>query len=75
MLPNKSLKIEIEWPIGSRVLALFPDSSCFYEATVVLVPSKRKKTHQTDYLLEFDDDIVNDRQMQRNVSAYDVIEC
>ncbi len=40
------------------MLALYPGTTCFYEAEVIQPPSRRKK--ETDYLLMFDDDDESD---------------
>lgn len=45
--------------IRERVLALFPGTTCLYPATIINVPSRRKKTK--DYLVRFNDDIVSNR--------------
>ncbi|RKP19911.1 hypothetical protein ROZALSC1DRAFT_28534, partial [Rozella allomycis CSF55] len=57
-----------EFHQNDTVLALFPQTTCFYEASVVTPPSKRKKSH--DYVLIFDDDEgENGGLVKRNVSA------
>ena len=60
-----------EFPAGSEVIALFPGSTCFYRATVVLPPSKRKKT--LDYLVEFEDDFVDGVLVKRNIPSKYVV--
>ena len=47
-------RTQLEFPAKSTVLALYPGTTCFYEAEVVLPPSKRRK--ENDYLLQFVDD-------------------
>ena len=54
-----------EFQVKSQVLALFPDSTCFYKAVVILPPSKMQNTDE--YLVEFEDDFVNDQLVQRNI--------
>jgi len=46
--------MQLEFPAGKTVLALYPGTTCFYEAQVIQPPSKRKK--ENDYLLQFVDD-------------------
>ena len=46
--------IQLEFGAGRKVLALYPGTTCFYEAEVVQPPSKRRK--ENDYLLQFVDD-------------------
>ncbi|GFQ07687.1 saga-associated factor 29 homolog [Phtheirospermum japonicum] len=41
------------FPRGKRVLAVYPETTALYKATVVQAPRKRKTD---DYVLEFDDD-------------------
>lgn len=60
-----------EFPAGSEVIALFPGSTCFYRAKVVLPPSKRKKT--LDYLVEFEDDFVDGILVKRNIPSKYVV--
>jgi len=45
---------QVEFSVDKKVLALYPGTTCFYEATVVDTPSKRKK--ENDYLVKFEDD-------------------
>jgi len=44
----------LEFSVGKKVLALYPSTTCFYEATIISPPSKRRK--ENDYLVQFIDD-------------------
>ena len=37
-LPDPKAPVSHEFPVGSTVLALYPDTSCFYRAEVVATP-------------------------------------
>ncbi|KAI8837131.1 SGF29 tudor-like domain-containing protein [Chytriomyces cf. hyalinus JEL632] len=52
----KSVESRMEFPQGHTVLALYPGTTCFYRATVVLPPSKN-----TVYRVRFEDDGGEDR--------------
>ncbi|KAJ3134097.1 hypothetical protein HK100_003838 [Physocladia obscura] len=53
-LPSKSEK---EFPENHAVLALYPNTTCFYKAVVVVPPSKNTMGHHAgSYLVRFDDD-------------------
>ncbi|KAJ1328822.1 hypothetical protein BSLG_009909 [Batrachochytrium salamandrivorans] len=56
-----------EFPVKQRVLALFPSTTCFYQATVVLPPSS---TLGNQYVVVFEDD----NSFERNVEARMVLE-
>jgi len=45
---------QLEFATDKKVLALYPGTTCFYEATVVHPPSRRKK--EFDYVVQFEDD-------------------
>jgi SAGA-associated factor 29 len=68
-----------EYPVGARVLALYPDTSCFYRAEVIssnkdTLPAGRANIvakQQPTYKLQFDDDDVN----ELSVLAQWVVEC
>jgi SAGA-associated factor 29 len=51
LLPNPNERIK-EFSKGTQVLAMFPDTTSFYPATVVVPPKKKSP----DYLLQFVDD-------------------
>ena len=38
------------------MLALYPDTTCFYKAMVHTPPSERSMTPPRDYLIEFEDE-------------------
>ncbi|KAL1748430.1 SGF29 tudor-like domain-containing protein [Schizophyllum fasciatum] len=62
-----------EFTKGSAVLALYPDTSCFYRAEVVASPrdlAKEKKTNVPSYKLKFDDD----ENQEHIVPAHVVVE-
>ncbi|KAI8053948.1 SGF29 tudor-like domain-containing protein [Syncephalis plumigaleata] len=44
-----------EFPIGHVVLALYPNTTCFYKASVTLPPSTRSSM-QGQYVVQFEDD-------------------
>lgn len=46
-----------EFNVGHPVLALFPTTTCLYRATIVSVPSKRKKSFE--YLVQFENDDID----------------
>lgn len=53
-LPDPNRKPPVEFEKKQPVLALYPGSTCFYRATVIVPPSKRKGVNE--YLVEFDED-------------------
>ncbi|KAL1679099.1 SGF29 tudor-like domain-containing protein [Schizophyllum commune] len=62
-----------EFPRGSAVLALYPDTSCFYRAEVVASPrdlAREKKMTVPSYKLKFDDD----ENQEHIVPAHVVVE-
>ena len=60
-----------EFPASANVIALYPGSTCFYNAKIVLPPSKRKKINE--YLVEFEDDFVDGILVKRNVAPKYVV--
>eukprot|EP00045_Choanoeca_perplexa_P002595 m.25444 g.25444 ORF g.25444 m.25444 type:complete len:89 (+) comp11600_c0_seq1:637-903(+) len=48
------------YPIGSAVLALYPQTTCFYPAEVSQLPTEAKPT----YTLHFDDDDYEDGRVR-----------
>lgn len=67
-LPDKGGYLQ-EFPRSRRVFALYPNTTCFYKATVITPPSKQSVRTQY-YSLAFDDD--NDTV--RNVDAQYVVD-
>ncbi|KAJ2997459.1 hypothetical protein HDV02_005500 [Globomyces sp. JEL0801] len=63
VIPNDNLK---RYPKGHQVLALYPASSCFYRATVLLAPEHGL----TEYIVKFEDD----GDFERSVSPNMVLE-
>ncbi|KAF6757516.1 SGF29 tudor-like domain-containing protein [Ephemerocybe angulata] len=57
-LPDPKSPITPEFPIGSTVLGLYPDTSCFYRAEVVATPKSLQSAagRQPIYKLKFEDD-------------------
>lgn len=55
-----------DFPVGSRVLALYPETTALYRATVVNL----RKRKAEDYLLEFDDDEEDDGSLPRRSVAF-----
>ena len=51
---SRAVSVQLEFGVGRTVLALYPGTTCFYEAQVLVPPSKRRK--ENDYLLQFVDD-------------------
>lgn len=61
----------LDFPTGRAVLAVYPNTTALYKATVVN-PSRKRKID--DYVLEFDDDEGEDGSMpQRMVPYYNVV--
>lgn len=56
IIPIVKTATKNEFPTGSRVMALFPAASCFYEALVVLSPSAAESPNPGMYVVQFDDD-------------------
>ncbi|TPX37838.1 hypothetical protein SeMB42_g05740 [Synchytrium endobioticum] len=53
----KDVSKKPEFLIGQQVLALYPTTSCFYSATVMVPPSRNKDgTFAGTYVLKFEDD-------------------
>ena len=44
LLPDAQRRVEL--PVGSKVLAMYPGTTCFYEAQVIQPPSRRKKENE-----------------------------
>jgi hypothetical protein len=55
-LPDPTKRLE--FATSRKVLALYPGTTCFYEAEVIAPPSKRRKDN--DYLVQFVDDEESD---------------
>ena len=45
-----------EHRMGATVLALYPDTTCFYKAWVYTPPSERRHAVPRDYMIEFEDE-------------------
>ncbi|KAH6912842.1 SGF29 tudor-like domain-containing protein [Coprinopsis sp. MPI-PUGE-AT-0042] len=72
-LPDPKALSSNDFSVGSTVLALYPDTSCFYRAEVVATPKQMQATSgakQPTYKLKFEDD---DNQ-EHAVSAEWVVE-
>ena len=54
--------MKVEFAVGDKVLALYPGTTCFYEAAVIEPPSKRKKDF--DYIVKFEDDEESDTPLK-----------
>ncbi|KAI0233728.1 hypothetical protein L0F63_002043, partial [Massospora cicadina] len=65
---EQDLSYENEFPPGHEVLALYPNTTCFYKATVITPPSKNRGRglHAYDYMVHFDDDDNAERFIQRH---------
>ncbi|KXS13684.1 hypothetical protein M427DRAFT_366644 [Gonapodya prolifera JEL478] len=61
-IPEK-FHFESEHPIGAQVLALFPTTTCFYLARVMVPPSRNRDSPQ-QYIVMFDDDNAEQRLVQ-----------
>ncbi|KAI0269938.1 SGF29 tudor-like domain-containing protein [Gloeopeniophorella convolvens] len=63
-----------EFPAGATVMALYPDTSCFYRAEVVAsprdIPTQGRNSGATYYKLKFEDD----DDQEHEVSATEVVE-
>ena len=70
----KPLKKKIDWPefpIGTAVYGLFPETTCFYLAMVVIPPSSYGKNK---YKLSFQEDTAKSRDVDvRFVTSFDVL--
>lgn len=66
---DKNLSYDNELSIGQEVLALYPNTSCFYKAVVLSPPSKNKIRlhHAQDYAVHFDDDDEDRRYVSRQM--------
>ncbi|KAF8967044.1 SGF29 tudor-like domain-containing protein [Flammula alnicola] len=62
------------FPVGSTVLALYPDTSCFYRAEVIAVPVGDKSSSSTKYTPTYQVKFEDDEDMIHNVSAYWVVQ-
>ncbi|KAJ3294538.1 hypothetical protein HK104_003502 [Borealophlyctis nickersoniae] len=57
-----------EFPPGTDVLALYPASTCFYKAVVVLQPSKNKHSDSPGtYIVKFEDDGDHERFVEASM--------
>jgi SAGA-associated factor 29 len=58
MIPNPAdIRPSQEFTPNTTVLALYPGTTCFYKASVVLPPTKlSSQSHNRAYLLTFEDD-------------------
>eukprot|EP01132_Coremiostelium_polycephalum_P008039 gene8039-9887_t len=70
-LPTASTLPSNTFPINTKVLAMFPDTTAFYPALVVNV--QKAKNKPPFYTLHFDDDQENGQTPNRRVSAQYVI--
>jgi len=59
-----------EFATGATVMALYPDTSCFYRAEVVASPKDSRNSGTTYYKLKFEDD----DDQEHMVSAAEVVE-
>ncbi|KIM65922.1 hypothetical protein SCLCIDRAFT_111946 [Scleroderma citrinum Foug A] len=53
-----------EFPAGSIVMALYPDTSCFYRAEVIAIPSEGRSVSSKYYKLKFEDDDDQEHSVQ-----------
>lgn len=60
------------FPIGHEVLSLYPNSSCFYKATIIKTPNENKNSSngKPAYIVKFEDD----DEAEREVSADRVLD-
>eukprot|EP00301_Raphidiophrys_heterophryoidea_P019626 c4521_g1_i2.p1 GENE.c4521_g1_i2~~c4521_g1_i2.p1 ORF type:complete len:246 (+),score=61.83 c4521_g1_i2:23-739(+) len=61
-----------EFSKGTRVLALYPNTTCFYPAEVVSFTKRGSKPHT--YRLQFDDDFEDGREKQTRIEQKYVVE-
>ncbi|KAJ3093791.1 hypothetical protein HDU96_002026 [Phlyctochytrium bullatum] len=62
VIPIPAKPHQPEFPVGHIVLALYPNSSCFYKAIVVKPPSKNEDEDAPGmYVVKFDDDNNHER--------------
>jgi len=61
-----------EFPVGSTVMALYPDTSCFYRAEVIATPDRA--TTSSKYVPAYKVKFEDDEGMEHSVSAFWVVE-
>jgi len=56
------------FPIGHEVLSLYPNSSCFYKATIIKTPNENKNSSNGEpaYIVRFEDDDEAEREVPVN---------
>jgi len=56
------------FPIGHEVLSLYPNSSCFYKATIIKTPNEHKNSSngKPAYIVRFEDDDEAEREVPVN---------
>ncbi|KAG4096388.1 hypothetical protein H8356DRAFT_1275797 [Neocallimastix lanati (nom. inval.)] len=66
-IPNEDNKRPY-FPIGHEVLSLYPNSSCFYKATVIKTPNENKNSSdgKPAYIVQFEDDDEAEREVPEN---------
>lgn len=66
-LSQVSLSSRTIFKHGTKVLAVYPSTTCFYSANIIKSP----KTTQTKYTLRFDDDDGNEKHIEaENIMPY-----
>ncbi|KAH9480526.1 SAGA-associated factor 29 [Psilocybe cubensis] len=60
--------------VGDPVLALYPDTSCFYRAEVISVPTPDRSSPSTKYVPAYNVKFEDDDDMIHSVSAYWVVQ-
>ncbi|KAF8158284.1 SGF29 tudor-like domain-containing protein [Crassisporium funariophilum] len=63
-----------EFPVGSTVMALYPDTSCFYRAVVIATPAGDRASPSSKYTPVYKVKFEDDEDMQHPVSAFWVVE-
>jgi len=67
------LNLYPEFPVGSTVMALYPDTSCFYRAEVIATPD-RAITTSSKYVPAYKVKFEDDEGMEHSVSAFWVVD-
>ncbi|KAI9291644.1 DUF1325-domain-containing protein [Neoconidiobolus thromboides FSU 785] len=69
VIPLETKELNHEFPVGHEVLALYPNTTCFYKATVKALPSQNRSKghHLNHYMVLFEDDDDTERWVEKNM--------
>jgi len=68
------LSLHPTFPVGSVVLALYPDTSCFYRAEVIATPLPDRSSPSTKYTPTYKVKFEDDDDMTHSVNSYWVVQ-